>query len=111
MWWWHFNPKKPRRKAPAARNKFVEISIPVKNEEGILTDVRTVILPRFNKKRHKTEALAREMVRSAEELLEQNDVPVTNRSLRLLGLGARLVNRLRSGSQSYTAKPVVGPGQ
>ena len=52
---------------------------------GGVVDVRKVVLPRFDKKRHKTEALAREMVLSAEELLEQNDVPVTNRNLRLLG--------------------------
>ena len=89
----------------------VEIIIPVKNEDGILTDVRTVILPRFNKKRHKTEALAIEMVRSAEELLEQNDVPITNKNLRSLGIGGRLVNKYRSNSQSYTIRPAVGPNQ
>ena len=51
------------------------------------------------------------MVRSGEELLEQNDVPITNRNLRLLGLGARLVNRLRHGSKAHSEKPVVGPNQ
>ena len=104
-------PKKPKRKAPKPRNTQVSISIPVKNEDGILSDVRTVILPRFNKKRHKTEALAREMVSEGEELLRQNDVPVTNKNLRLLGLGSRITNKYRSNSMSHTIRPAVGPNQ
>ena len=78
---------------------------------GAVIDARTVILPRVNKKRHKNEELAKQMVYDMEQLLEQNDLPVTNRNLRLLGLGARIVNKYRTDSKSHTDKPAVGPNQ
>jgi hypothetical protein len=64
-----------------------------------------------NKRRHKNEELAKQMVYDMEQLLEQNDLPVTNRNLRLLGLGARITNKYRSGSLSQTDRPAIGPGQ
>ena len=41
---------------------------------GAVIDARTVILPRVNKKRHKNEELAKQMVYEMEQLLEQNDM-------------------------------------
>ena len=55
-------PKPAKRKPPKPFNKFVEITVPIKDEMGAVIDARTVILPRVNKKRHKNEELAKQMV-------------------------------------------------